>query len=118
MKICQITHTEQGAVDVLALDGALDSYSFPRFDAALGKLREGNRSRIVLDCARLDYINSAALGAVIGFARRAREDGGDLKLAGLSAKVLGIIDLLGFDKILHILPDVPNAVTQFGSKAG
>lgn len=118
MKICQITHEAQGSVDVLALEGALDSYSFPRFDSSLNKLRDGQRNKIVLDCARLDYINSAALGAVIGFARRAREEGGDLKIAALSSKVSGIIELLGFDKILHILPDVPRAVAQFGNKEG
>ena len=113
MRECQIRHEVKDAVDVLHLDGALDSYSFPRLESALNNLRGNNRSQIVLDCTHLDYINSAALGALIGFARRARENGGDLKLASLTPKLLNIVELLGFDKILHILPDAATAASKF-----
>jgi anti-sigma B factor antagonist len=113
MRECQIKQESRDGVDVLQLDGSLDSYSFPRLDSMLNTLRTNNRSMIVLDCGNLDYINSAALGALIGFARRAREAGGDLKIAGLNPKVMNIIDLLGFDKILHILPTVNEAVSKF-----
>lgn len=113
MRECQIKQETFAGVDVLRLDGSLDSYSFPRLESSMNSLRTNNRNLIVLDCANLDYINSAALGALIGFARRARENGGDLKLASLSAKVASIIEMLGFDKILHILPDVEQAVAKF-----
>lgn len=115
MRECQIKQETQGNIDILRLDGSLDSYSFPRLESSMNNLRTHNRSMIVLDCASLDYINSAALGALIGFARRARESGGDLKLAGLSPKVMNIIEMLGFDKILHILPDVDQAVARFST---
>jgi anti-sigma B factor antagonist len=100
-------------VDILHLDGALDSYSFPRLETTLNNLRAQSRQRIVLDCSNLDYINSAALGALIGFARRARENGGDLKLASLTPKIFSIVELLGFDKILQIFPDTVLAVGKF-----
>ena len=113
MRECQIKHEERDAVDILRLDGALDAYSFPRLESALNSLRANNRHSIVLDCVNLDYINSAALGALIGFARRARENGGDLKLSGLTPKIYSIVELLGFDKILHILPDTQSALSKF-----
>lgn len=113
MRECQIKHEVRESVDILRLDGALDAYSFPRLESALNSLRANNRNSIVLDCANLDYINSAALGALIGFARRARENGGDLKLAGLTPKIYSIVELLGFDKILHILPDTYAALAKF-----
>jgi anti-sigma B factor antagonist len=115
MRECQIKQESVAGVDIVHLDGSLDSYSFPRLEASMSSLRSGNRNQIVLDCGSLDYINSAALGALIGFARRARENGGDMKLASLSPKVMNIIDLLGFDKILHILPDVNLAVASFAT---
>lgn len=115
MRECQIKHETRNGIDVLQLDGSLDSYSFPRLDSTLSTLRGNRRSMIVLDCSSLDYINSAALGALIGFARTARENGGDLKLAGLTPKVMNIIDLLGFDKILHILGDVNEAIAKFNA---
>ncbi|MCS6770645.1 MAG: STAS domain-containing protein [Kiritimatiellae bacterium] len=113
MRECHIKHEERGDVDILHLDGALDAYSFPRLESALNGLRDRQRHRIVLDCRHLDYINSAALGALIGFARRARENGGDLKLAALTPKIQSIVELLGFDKILQVFPDAELAIHKF-----
>lgn len=113
MRECQIKHEAKESVDILHLDGALDAYSFPRLEHALGRLREQSRHRIILDCSNLDYINSAALGALIGFARQARENGGDLKLASLTPKIFSIVELLGFDKILQVFPDTQLAVSKF-----
>ena len=113
MKECVIQREENGQLDILHLDGSLDAYSFPRLETALNQLRESNRNRVVLDCAGLDYISSAALGALIGFARRAREQNGDLKLAKLSAKIYNIVELLGFHKILEIHTEVDQAVSSF-----
>lgn len=113
MRECHIKHEVRDNVDILHLDGALDAYSFPRLETALTHLRDGARHRIVLDCSSLDYVNSAALGALIGFARRAREQGGDLKLAALTPKIYSIVELLGFDKILQIFPDTALAISKF-----
>lgn len=115
MRKCQIKHETLEGVDVLHLDGALDAYSFPRLESSLNQLRDQQRNRIVLECANLDYINSAALGALIGFARRARENGGDLKLAALTPKIFSIVELLGFDKILHICADTGLAASKFSN---
>lgn len=113
MRECQIKHETREAVDLLRLDGALDSYSFGRLENTLSTLRNQSRHRIVLDCTNLDYINSAALGALIGFARRARENGGDLKLSSLTPKIFSIVELLGFDKVLQIFPDSELAISKF-----
>lgn len=115
MRECQIKHENRDDVDILHLDGALDAYSFPRLESALNQLRDQQRHRIVLECGNLDYINSAALGALIGFARRARENGGDLKLAALTPKIFSIVELLGFDKILQVFPDADLAASKFSA---
>lgn len=115
MRECQIKHETRENIDILHLDGALDAYSFPRLETSLNQLREKQRHRIVLECSNLEYINSAALGALIGFARRARENGGDLKLAALTPKIQSIVELLGFDKILQVFPDTETAASKFGS---
>lgn len=114
MRECQIKHEEVGSVDVLKLDGALDAYSFPRLEHSFQQLRESSRNQIVLDCANLDYINSASLGALISVARQVRDQGGDLKLAALTPKISSIVELLGFDKMLQIYPDPQLAVSKFG----
>lgn len=115
MRECLIKREERDELDVVRLDGALDSYSFPRLETALNELRDSQRHRVVLDCGGLDYISSAALGALIGFARRAREAGGDLKLVKLSPKIFNIVELLGFHKILEIHTSIDDAVNKFNA---
>ena len=113
MKECKIDRKEQGDLDILRLDGSLDAYSFPRLESSLTELRESDRHRVILDCTHLEYISSAALGALIGFARRAREKSGDLKLTQLSPKIYSIVELLGFHKILEIYPSETEAAKEF-----
>jgi len=113
MRECNINLEERGDLDVVELDGSLDAYSFPRLETTLNTLRDNNRNRVILDCSKLDYVSSAALGALIGFARRARENDGDLKLSLLSPKILNIVELLGFHKILEVHSDVNTAVETF-----
>ena len=113
MKECIIEREEKGDLDIILLEGSLDAYSFPQLESTLSTLRENNRHRVILDCANLEYISSAALGALIGFARHAREVNGDLKLVRLPAKIYNIIELLGFHKILEICPDTHEAASKF-----
>lgn len=115
MRECTITLEQRGDLDVLRLDGSLDAYSFPRLETTLNQLRESKRNRVILDCSTLEYISSAALGALIGFARRARESKGDLKLANLSPRIYNIVELLGFHKILEICSTTDEAVGRFGA---
>jgi len=110
---CIIKNEQRGDLDILFLDGSLDAHSFPRLETALNNLRAEQRNRVILDCSNLGYISSAALGALIGFARRARENGGDLKLVKLSPKIFNIVELLGFHKILEIYPDMDKAEVKF-----
>lgn len=116
MKECQIRQEARGNIDIVHLDGAMDTYSFPRLEAALNALRTSQRNRIILECSRLEFINSAALGALIGHARRAREQGGDLKLTALTPKIAGIVELLGFDRILQTFGDEEQAVADFARR--
>ncbi len=114
MRECEIKREERDNLDIVRLDGALDSHSFPRLESTLNGLRDGQRHRVILDCSGLEYISSASLGALIGFARRAREHQGDLRLVNLSPKIYNIVELLGFHKILEIHGNIDEALAKFG----
>ncbi len=117
MRECSIQLEEKGDLNILRLDGSLDAYSFPRLESTLGHLQESGKHRVILDCTALEYVSSAALGALIGFARRAREKGGDLKLTNLSPKIYNIVELLGFNKILEVCDTAAEAEAKFGARA-
>lgn len=115
MKGCTIRQEQRDTFDILHLNGSLDAYSFSQLEDTLNELRDQDLNRVVLNCEKLEYISSAALGALIGFSRRARERHGDMKLAAVSAKIRSIIELLGFDKILELVDDVDTATSSFAN---
>ena len=90
-------------------------YSFPRLETQLNALFQLGQYSIVLDCRELDYIGSAGLGALIGFAKLAREKGGDVKLLNVPDRIYKIIELLGFTKVLQVHKDEPAALASFGA---
>ena len=110
---CVIEREQQEDVDVVHLEGSLGAYSFPRLASLLSELCDQNRTRVILDCAGIEFISSAALGALIGFARRAHDRNGRLKLAAVPPKILSIVEELGFHKIFEITVDVESAVDTF-----
>ena len=113
MKQCNISLEQRGNIDVIELDGSLDAYSFPRLESTIENLQKNDQHQVILDCGKLEYIGSAALGTLVAFTRRIREHGGDMILVHLSDKILNIVNLLGFDKILTIHPDVSTAAEAF-----
>lgn len=116
MKDFRIERQALGPVELIQLSGSLDMYSFPRLETVVASLFQQNRHQVLLDCDRLDYIGSAGLGALIGFARQAREHGGDFKLLSVPDRIYKIIELLGFTKVLEIYNSRETALASFTKK--
>ena len=113
MKDFRIDHEMRGAVEIVRLTGSLDMYSFPRLETQLTTLFQQGHFAVLLDCRDLDYIGSAGLGALIGFAKQSREKGGDLKLLNVPERIYKIIELLGFTKVLQVHQDEAAALASF-----
>jgi anti-sigma B factor antagonist len=115
MKDFRIEKESSGRVQLLRLSGSLDMYSFTRLEAQINLLFQQGHHCIVLDCQGLDYIGSAGLGALIGFAKSAREHGGDVKLINVPERILKIIELLGFTKVLQVHNTEKSALESFAA---
>ena len=114
MKDFHIEQEDRGEAQLVRLAGSLDMYSFPRLEAHLNSLFQAGHYRVVLNCSGLDYIGSAGLGALIGFAKEARERGGDVKLLNVPERIYKIIELLGFTKVLQVHDTEAKALGSFG----
>jgi anti-sigma B factor antagonist len=113
MKDFRIEKETRGTVQLLRLSGSLDMYSFPRLETQLNAIFTLGQHQIVLDCRDLDYIGSAGLGALIGFAKEAREHNGDVKLLNVPERIYKIIELLGFTKVLQVHNAEDKAISSF-----
>lgn len=116
MKDFRIDPEPRGPVQLVRLSGSLDMYSFPRLEAQLNAFFQQGRYYVVLDCLELDYIGSAGLGALIGFAKQAREHDGDVRLLNVPDRIYKIIELLGFTKVLRVHSTEEEAVASFAAK--
>ncbi len=104
-------------VSVLRVSGYVDTTTSPDLERRLQALLRENRFHIVVDLSGVEYISSAGWGIFISEIREIREQGGDLKLAGMIPDVREVFDLLEFENILKSYPDTEMAVGSFGAVA-
>ena len=101
-------------VSVLRVSGYVDTTTSPDLERRLQALLRESRYHIVVDLASVEYISSAGWGIFISEIREIRENGGDLKLAGMIPDVKEVFDLLEFENILKAYADSDLAVASFG----
>ena len=106
------------AVSILRVSGYVDTTTSPDLERRLQALLKEKRFHIVVDLASVEYISSAGWGIFISEIREIRENGGDLKLAGMIADVREVFDLLEFENILKAYADSEQATASFGAVAG
>lgn len=74
---------------------------------------ERDQNRIVIDMTQVEFIDSSSIGALVGFLRRARAAGGDVKLAGLSPDIETIFELTRLQRVFRIHPELSAALKDF-----
>lgn len=91
---------------LISLRGELDAHDAPRmretFASALERGAEG--APVVLDLAQVSFLDSTALGSIVGLLRRVREAGGDLRVVLPTGSALRIFEITGLDAVLTTFP--------------
>jgi anti-sigma B factor antagonist len=105
---------DHGDIAVIELDGQIDSYTLPDFEKALNSaIHQDGFVKLVIDCSKLSFINSSGIGVITVALGDVEENGGELKIAGLSDEVYSAFDLLGFADILAFFPTEQEALRDF-----
>jgi len=105
-------------VSVLALAGDLNLASLSGLEAGLAELLAQGRMKVVLELSELRFISSSGLGAFLSTVSRFRQGGGDLVFVGLSPKIQKVFDLVGFSRVLTVLPTQREALEHLLAGAG
>ena len=104
-----VTELRSGSVVVLRADGRLDAAGAVVFEQEmLGRVAAGAR-RIVVDCSKLDYINSAGLRVLLIAAKRLAADSGALALAAATGQIRSVLEIVGFDSVFPVCGTVDEA---------
>jgi anti-anti-sigma factor len=89
--------------------GRLDQSLTPQLEEKLLALLSKGHNRIVVDLSDATYINSGGLRCLVSVWRKAREDGGDVVLSSLNARLQEIFTMIGFDRVFQIYADSNSA---------
>ena len=98
----QIKEEKQGDVVIVAIDEHLDTATAPQLETHLIGLIEAGERRMLVDCAALDYVNSAGLKVLLIAAKKLEALDGRFALCTLTPGVLMVFEMIGFNRIMKI----------------
>ncbi len=111
----QITRT--GKVHVLHLSGRWDAFSAAAFEQRCAELvREDGMRRVVLDLAKVDYLSSFGLRAMLNLGKLLKPLEGDIHVADMQAAVAKVYRGSGFTSLFPDFSDVAGAARAFKDK--
>lgn len=109
----EITVLPHKNATVVALGGAIDALTAKSVSQVLKQQIAEGKTRLVADLARVHYVSSAGVFALLQAVRSAREHQGDLRVVNASKPVRKVLDLSGFSNIAKFDADVDSAVKSF-----
>lgn len=89
-------------IAVITIAGELDLYTAPRLKENLLSALEDGVLRIVVDMTGVHFIDSSALGVLIGGVKRLKPKGGKLVLVSVDENVNWIFQITGLNSVFDI----------------
>lgn len=104
----------EGPVTILVPTGPLVIGSGERLlNETVSRLFADNKFLIVIDMAGVPRIDSSGVDSLVLACRRARENGGDAKLARLTPRILQLLEITQLTTVFDIYPDVAEATKKW-----
>ncbi len=95
---------------VVAVRGEIDLFTAPDLKSALTGAIDAGRTRVVVDLADTTFLDSTALGVLIGAVKRLRSRDGALTIVNTDTNIAKTFEITGLDQIFTILPSRDEAV--------
>jgi anti-sigma B factor antagonist len=87
---------------VVAVRGEIDLFTAPELKAALGEAIESGRTKLVVDLSETTFLDSTALGVLIGTVKRLRSRDGRLTIVNTDPNIAKTFEITGLDQIFTI----------------
>ena len=106
------TIEQRGSAYVVTLSGEIDAFTAPSLRESLSRLVEEEGARaVVIDLGAVTFMDSSALGAIVGVLRRLRERNGELRIVQPRTAAGRIFELTGLDAVLDLYADLDAAIS-------
>ncbi len=108
-----MTIRESADVKIVDVNEDLGSYAAADLRKAIDELVDQRTQKIVVNLGQVQHINSTAIGAMVGAAKRLRQSDGDLKVYSLADNLKRTFDLVGASSVIEIYDSESSALAAF-----
>jgi anti-sigma B factor antagonist len=106
-------HKEPSGVVVIGVDGQLIVANRHELKERVAEAVDFGARKILVDFTSTGYIDSSGLGALVSLAKKLREAGGELRLAGLNEDLRTLFELTKLDTLFSITASRDEALRSF-----
>jgi anti-sigma B factor antagonist len=100
-------------VTVLMLDGSVDAYNSEILSKKLDEVMKKNCRKIVINCAKLNFISSSGMGVFLALEDDLAEKGGGFKFVAVPDTILNVFKKVGLADIFKLYDAENSAVEDF-----
>jgi len=105
--------TEQNGVVVVGVDGQLIVGNRQELKQRILDALEAGGRKFLIDFTATGYIDSSGLGVLVSLSKKIRDQGGDLRLAGLNEDLKTLFELTKLDTLFAIADSPVEALAHF-----
>jgi anti-sigma B factor antagonist len=106
-----IEEREDRGFPVITVAGEIDVATAPQLREALHGVIAQGQATVVLDLLAVTFLDSTALGVLVGGLKRCRELGGELHVVVTDARIKKIFEITGLHKVFQIV----DALSEVGT---
>lgn len=110
----EMTLAEQDGVQIITLEGKLmGSPEDEEISKTLDQFVDQTKVYVILDLAKVTWMNSSGLGMCLGALTKLRNRGGDLRIVGLPSVVESLMDRCRILPLFQSYKSIEEAVESF-----
>ncbi len=102
-----------GDVVIVDVDGQLIVGNRQELKQKILEALEAGDRKFLLDFTRTGYIDSSGLGVLVSLSKKIRDEGGELRLAGLNEDLRTLFELTKLDTLFAISDTAHEALAAF-----
>jgi anti-sigma B factor antagonist len=101
---------DSGDWAIVDVEGEVDVFTAPKLREQIIGLLTAGKSKIVVNLAKVGFMDSTGLGVLVGGLKRVKEREGTLALAGATGTVLRVLSVTGLNSVFPLHDTVEDAV--------
>ncbi len=106
----RLTRTEVDGATVVGVAGEIDNYTAPQLKDELVAVFDGGARLVVVDLSDTTFLDSSALGALVGVVKRQQGTGAELRVACPSERLRRLFDISRLDEVIPVSASVHQAI--------